>query len=35
MRDAFGAHAQRLVKAAKPKQITLQKPTAISGGDEE
>ena len=31
MRDAFGSNAGRLVKAKAPKQITLQKPTAISG----
>jgi hypothetical protein len=35
MRDAFGAHAQRLRRATQPKQITLQRPSAISGADEE
>ncbi|MBB3606635.1 hypothetical protein FHT40_006326 [Mycolicibacterium sp. BK556] len=34
MRSAFGAQGNRLAKAAAPKQITLQKPTAISGADE-
>jgi phosphatidylserine/phosphatidylglycerophosphate/cardiolipin synthase-like enzyme len=34
MRDAFGAQRQRLAKATAPKQITLQKPIAISGADD-
>jgi hypothetical protein len=33
-RGAFGAQRQRLAKATAPKQITLQKPPAISGADE-
>lgn len=34
MRRAFGPQGQRLTKAVTPKQITLQKPTMISGADE-
>jgi len=33
MRGAFGAKGQRLANATAPKEITLQKPTAISGAD--
>ena len=32
-RGAFGAKGQRLANATAPKEITLQKPTAISGAD--
>ena len=34
MRDAFGPTGRRLAKATAPKEITLQKPVAISGADE-
>ena len=34
MRGAFGAKGQRLANATAPKEITLQKPTAISGADD-